>query len=162
MTALPRTADEIVQQIEVVQAEDPFGFQRDMLLPALPFALAAARYLKPGTTAVEWEAVRTADVEQVTEAAKRYLTFAMDKADQHRGISANRSVAHYQAWLWLLGKDDRIDWEAYPRYGAPILRRVAEVMGWQDVWDGHTTLALERMSRGLVCTPDGCPDGCGT
>lgn len=162
MTALPRTTAEIVQRIEHVRPDDPFGFQSTALLSFLPFLLAAP-YLKPDTTKAQWDALRNdADIDPVTEVAKRYLTFAMDKADQHRGISANRSVDHYRAWLWLLGKDDAIDWEAYPQYGAPILRQVTEVMGWQDVWEDNTTLALERMSHGLVCAPDGCPDGCGS
>jgi hypothetical protein len=66
------------------------------------------------------------------------MDFAWDKANNGRGISANRSIAHYQAWLWLLG----VEWcdtlmDDYEFYGKPQLIRICEYLGldpkqWDD------------------------------
>lgn len=156
MTALPRTAEEIHARIEAVKRRDLFGAQVSDLAHALPFD-HAQRYLNPEVTAAEWEPLLT--VEAVTAAAQEYLTFAAGKASDHRGLSASRSVDHYRAWLWLLGEDGEVDWDNYANYGAPILKRIAELMGWQTLWASLSDPQLERMADGQPCTPD-CEEGC--
>ena len=60
-----------------------------------------------------------------------------------RGISANRSVMHMIAWLWLMGGEHRKFGRAvehmfdnhYESYGKPILRAVSERYGFD--WRAH-------------------------
>jgi len=64
-----------------------------------------------------------------------------------------------RAWVWLLGPEEfaAVDWEDYENYGAPILKKVAELVGFE--WpegDG-----IDRMASGLPCQ-DYCQDGCGS
>lgn len=153
-----RTAAEIVARVRevVAQGEDVFGFQRGDLLTCLAYA-DAKPFLSEGTTAAEW-----ATQPAYTDAAVRarlvdYLPFAVDKALDHRGLSAMRSVQHLQAWTWLLGDYDRFDWDRYQNYGAPILRDVAEHYGVLVGVNGR----FWRMSQGLPCAPN-CSAGCGT
>lgn len=96
--------------------------------------------------------------EYLRKAAKSYLDFAFEKAMDHRGISASRSVMKLREWMWLLGLDEVVafcdDDNNYTNYGVPILKRVAAALevplpdmiaAWED---------------GSACTPD-CQEGCG-
>lgn len=155
-TALPRPAQEIHARIDEVKDRDFFGAQVSDLVSTLPFE-EARRYLNADAAAGEWEPLLT--VEAVTAASREYLTFAAGKASAHRGLSASRSIDHYRAWMWLLGKDGEVDWDDYANYGAPILKRIAELMGWQTLWATVNNPHLERMATGQPCTP-GCDEGC--
>lgn len=95
--------------------------------------------------------------ETVLAEMKEYMAFAWGKAQDHRGISANRSVQKMEAWAWLLERDDEIDWENYSQYGAPILKQVCEVFDFPIPEDED----LQRMMTGEQCSPDGCEMGCG-
>lgn len=62
-----------------------------------------------------------------------YLPFAFEKALGERGISASRSIAHFQNWLWLI-KDDELlafadDDDNYSEYGLPILEKIKAKYG---------------------------------
>ena len=35
------------------------------------------------------------------------MTFAWDKANNERNLSAGRSINHFEVWLWLLGDEGR-------------------------------------------------------
>lgn len=63
-----------------------------------------------------------------------YMTFAWDKANNERGLSAGRSINHFEAWLWLLGDEEALafaeDAENYPDYGRPILHYICERFGF--------------------------------
>ena len=96
--------------------------------------------------------------EAVVKEIKDYLPFAVGKALDHRGISAQRSVQKLREWLWLLDEHDLFRFAtedgSYKNYGMPILKRIAvrfaiaistEAMNWQD---------------GLPCR-EGCDEGCG-
>jgi hypothetical protein len=65
------------------------------------------------------------------------MPFAWEKANDCRGLSANRSIEHMTAWLWMLGDDlaDKMD-GLYEYYGKPCLRAICEKYGckWQQ-WD---------------------------
>ena len=71
-----------------------------------------------------------------------YMEFAWGKANDMRGISANRSIGHYVAWTWLAGdvslskeiEDMAVSYYCY--YGKPILERICEFYGWEwNKWD---------------------------
>jgi hypothetical protein len=157
---MSRTQDEILQRITAVADDDFLGWRRQVLIEALDYE--HARGYLPDTTADQWAGLRTADVEQ---AAREYLTFAIGKIVDHRGISASRSVDKLTEMAWLLGRDDVVaamDAADYPQYGAPKVRAFAEGMGWP--WPGDVgerdAAALARMVDGLPCEPD-CGEGCG-
>jgi hypothetical protein len=129
-----RTEREILDRIEARKEEDMFGFEWPYYLSGLSFD-AAKKYLKPEAVAEGWE---IKDADALRQEAIDYMPFAWDKANNCRGISVNRSVMHYQAWLWLLGEDwgDQL-MDDYEYYGKPQLVRVCEYLGldpkqWDD------------------------------
>lgn len=158
-----RTQDEILARIHAVGADDILGWRQEVLIGALDYDHAKLGRLKPGTTAEDWDEARITDVEQ---AARDYLTFAVDKILHHRGISASRSVEKLGEFAWLLGRDDVVEAMAaadYPQYGAPKVRAFATGMGWPWPGDGvdpRDAAGLARMVQGLPCEPD-CAGGCG-
>jgi hypothetical protein len=155
MTA--RTQDEIVARLEAVKDDDWLGFKHDVLVPQLDFEHARP-YLKPTATAESWNNKGEPTAVEVETEAAGYLTFAIGKIVDHRGISASRSVDKLTEYAWLLGRDDVVaamDEADYPQYGAPKVKAFAEGMGWP--WpDGE---ALARMASGEACEP-GCQEGC--
>jgi hypothetical protein len=152
-----RTQDEIVARIEVVRVEgDWLGFRQEVLISALDFEHASP-FLNEGVTEEEWNGRRDADLEH---AAKGYLEFAIGKIEDHRGISASRSVDKLTEYAWLLGRDDVVyamENAHYPQYGAPKVKAFADGMGWP--WPDAA--ALNRMAEGSFCEP-GCESGCGS
>lgn len=140
-----RTQEEIVAKIEASQSL--FGFEKSVWVGGLDFAHAKP-YLKEEVTEAEWE------VENPLDAMRVYMVFAIEKATDHRGLSAGRSVENLNAWTWLLGCEPIT--EPYPQYGVPILKALAQRHGLD--WPDDT--ALERMAQGLPCHDD-CMDGCG-
>ncbi len=155
-----RTDEEILARIKALKDDDLLGFETGDLLSRLSFEVAqAAGILRPDAKPWTVESRRSADL--IAE-MKSYLAFAWDKALNHRGISAGRSVNHYQSWMWLLGDDEyaSIDWERYRNYGAPILRQVTEFLEMEiQVPAYHEKQEAIRMSEGLTCVP-GCDSGC--
>lgn len=129
-----RTQEQIIERINARREDDMFGFEWPYYLEMLPFD-AAKQYLKPEATGEDWK-VKTTD--EIRADAIGYMPFAWEKANNCRGISANRSVMHYQAWLWLLGEDwgDSL-MDDYEFYGKPQLVRICEHFGldhkqWDD------------------------------
>lgn len=78
------------------------------------------------------------DRESIINKMKDYMSFAFEKANNHRGISASRSIMHYVAWTWLAGDRDfsnEIDRDYYD-YGKSILREICKFYSWGwDQWD---------------------------
>lgn len=163
-----RTQAEIVARLEA-KKNDTFGFGSSVLLDGLDFEHAKP-FLKDGVTAEQWNSKHEApgygrelQFPLLTEAdlkaaALDYLKFAWGKAEDHRGISAARSVKKMTEFCWLLGID--IEWiEAaeYAQYGCPILKRISELLG-APTPDSEPML---RMMRGEPCRPD-CNEGCGS
>lgn len=155
-----RTDQEIVARIKEVEAEglDIFGTEVGDLMNYLPFDLARP-WLQYHVTLDQWEKVRQPYTrESVLKEMKDYMSFAVDKATNHRGLSASRSISHYKAWVWLLGDTDfeTVDWEAFQNYGCPILALIAET--YEIPVDRSED--FENMVLGRSCRP-GCIEGCG-
>jgi hypothetical protein len=154
-----RTQDEVLTRFREAEAsgDDFFGFAREVLgeamtLETLRAALPSAKELP------EWE---PADEAELSAEARSYLHFAIEKMQNHRGISAARSVDKLREYAWLLGRDDVVtamDKAEYENYGAPKVYAYAVGMGWADDWPVDAELA--RMAAGLPCSTD-CESGCG-
>jgi hypothetical protein len=136
-----RTQKEIVDRINDRKAADIFGFEWGEYLGYLDYDHAKP-FIKEGTTAEEWAAPPACTKEALVEVMRDYMEFAWGKANDMRGISANRSVEHYIAWLWLAGEDDfgaEVEQEYednYQHYGKEILIMICERYGWDySKWD---------------------------
>lgn len=102
-------------------------------------------YFKEDAKPEDWPAPPPLTREAVLEKMKDYLSFAWGKANGRRGLSANRSINHYEAWLWLLGGDDaefgRTLEGMYEYYGKTCLVAICERFGWswKNLDDGRWT-----------------------
>jgi hypothetical protein len=154
-----RTQEEIRDHYEKHRYEDILGFVGDVLLPYLRFELVKP-WLKPECTEEDWGTQLPLAREAIVEQMRVYMEFAWEKALNHRGISADRSVTKMAMWLWILGDDDAVrfakDQDNYPNYGAPVLKYVCERYGF-PIPDSEM---LRRMADGARCEP-GCEQGCG-
>jgi hypothetical protein len=157
-----RSVNEIAERVRTPVKDDVFQFERQTQIVYLPWKYAS-EFLKPTVTEIAWNDVYTPITEAaVLDVMYDYLKFAWDKALNHRGLSASRSIQKIRAWLWLLG-DEALEAYArddanYAQYGVPILWRVS----W-DHGQGHVVpqdTRVGRMRLGLVCEPSGCVQGC--
>jgi len=151
---MKRTQDEIVERINKIREMDFFGFQATDLISFLDYQ-SALPFLKDGTKQEEWQTETKSPARLIEE----YMPFALDKAEDHRGLSAERSINHMTAWLWLDGNDDLVSFaeneKNYLNYGVPILRKICESYGIPFPMDDS---ALVGMSEGRGCGETGC--GC--
>lgn len=100
--------------------------------------------------------------ESAVEAMREYVArIGWPKVQDHRGLSAERTLIKCSAWMWLLGDETVYDqWIAtveYAQYGAQILKLICEHYEFPIPGDGAT----QRMMRGEPCGPY-CEEGCGT
>lgn len=131
-----RTQEEIVNRIESRKKNDMFGFEWQEYLSYLDYEHAKP-YLKDGLTEQEWQE-HLSTVAHPKTVMINYMPFAWEKANSCRGISAWRSLSHYQAWLWLDGDEEL--WptlDDYQYYGKPQLVEICEYLGidsseWDD------------------------------
>ena len=134
-----RSTEEIVARVEAVQATGAWlDFESPDLIGYLPFE-AAKPFLKDGVKAEDW--TPDTDVPPL-DRARDYLPFAWEKANGNRGLSADRSVQHLRAWLWLAGYDVSADFDRrYAYYGKPCLVVASELTGfdWRSADDGDWT-----------------------
>lgn len=132
MAKQPKTPAEIVARIKAVQADDWMGTQINDLIVYLPFA-DAQQFLKPEAKAEEWEQLDADPMKSV----KEYLSFAWEKANNCRGLSAGRSIDHLKSWLWLAGYGALVQshFQDYERYGKKQLV-IASVLSGFD-WRSH-------------------------
>ena len=135
-----RTQDEIVKRIEARRQADPLCFEIDEYIVRLDFAHAQP-LIKDGVTEQEWNR-ETDSLNAPVERMHSYMEFAWNKANNCRGISANRSILHYIAWLWLAEEDEllmQVEDEFngnYHFYGKPILEIICEHFSWDwSQWD---------------------------
>ena len=65
------------------------------------------------------------------------MAFAWGKANGRRGLSAGRSLAHYSAWLWLVGNEELAEEiRKYQFHGKPQLIKICEFLGLDAAqWD---------------------------
>lgn len=127
-----RTIDEIRDRAADIADDDFFGFRVSTLAEVVPFDQMASIgvTLKEEATAEQWETQRLATVDAVLESAVDYLKFAFGKAENHRGLSASRSVDRMGEYLWLLGLDtDEFEAAEYAQYGMPKLKVAADLLG---------------------------------
>lgn len=141
-----RTQQEIIERFEQRTVGDLLGFEIGEYRPYLDYEYVKP-YLKEGVTEVEWEPYA---LKNVINRMEKYMSFAWDKANNCRGISATRSVQHYIAWIWLSGDDDfakeiEQDYELhYCHYGKPILEKICNHYGWDwKQWDDGTRTNTE-------------------
>ena len=138
-----RTQEKIRDRIKWLSEEqfrDFFGAARGDLVEFLTFE-NAKEFLRSDVTEENWkDAYKPATLENIKIAVADYMPFAWEKANGCRGISAQRSIDHMKAWLWLTGDDKLMeDFEAvqYEHYGKEKLIFVAEHFrldwsGWDD------------------------------
>ena len=137
-----------------------FGFDKEVYATYMDYD-QVKDILKKGITKKSWDKDRHPYSEKrVTADARKYMEFAVGKALDHRGISANRSVEKMKAWMTILGHYDEIDWYHYANYGAPILKEICDLMGWEEVYADEYRSEFLNMARGKPCRPD-CNEGCG-
>jgi hypothetical protein len=136
-----KSQDEIVEKIKS-EKDDFFGAKRGDWIDFLDFE-HAKEFLKPEVTAEEWKPKENTP-EGIKACIINYLPFAWDKANGCRGISANRSINHMEAYLWLLGDEEfteKFNHIEYQYYGKDALIAVSEYVGfdWRAVDDGIRT-----------------------
>lgn len=131
-----RTDAEILARIIIVGKNDWLGTQTGVYTSTLSFEVAKP-LLKESCTAEDWGDPIPRDDETIKAEMLGYMEFAWGKANDCRGISAGRSIDHYSAWLWLLGRDAAADQILkYTQYGKPWLRAICEDFGWDwKLWD---------------------------
>lgn len=128
-----KTDEEIIARIEEVKQRDFFGFEASDLIIRLPFEKAKP-YLKPDAKSEDWS-VHPRDRDSVLKEMADYMEFAWGKANDMRGISAGRSLCHYQSWIWLVG-DDLGYFGDYQHYGKDELVKICNHYGWNHAqWD---------------------------
>lgn len=157
-----RSEEEIVARIKEIQlsGRDMFGVEAGNLMVQLEFD-EAKQFLRPDVQKVEWFPVT---LQASKETAIGYVPFAIGKMDDHRGLSAGRSIDHMRGWIWLHGTDEQVkafEEAEYTNYGAPKVKLFCEVMGCVDLWETYSTPGVRRMAEGLPCRENGCDEGCG-
>jgi hypothetical protein len=134
-----KSQEEILARYKERAQEDFLGFEVHEYVRALHFEHAKP-YLKEGTTPEEWP-VDFKTTEDVLERMRTYVDFAYEKIDNERGISANRTIMHYIAWLWLAGNHElgeRVEKEFdtnYHDYGKDIMDMICAQYGWKPSWE---------------------------
>jgi hypothetical protein len=149
-----RSQTEIVERLRVARMDDFFGFKTEVLASFLD-AEHAMEFCKPNADLSDWIVLT-----DVATAGAEYLAFAFDKAEDHRGISAERSVEKMTEYAWLQGRDDVVkamDDAGYARYGVPKLVAYARAFDL-PIPEGQW---IENMAQGRRCEP-GCDIGCGS
>ena len=150
-----RTQDEIVAHIR--DDKSLFNFAGEALVCFLDFEHAKP-FLVGDATEAAWDEQRTPFTEEaVRSALADYMDFAWGKVEDHRGISASRSVDKCSSYVWLLGDDATlaaVEAAGYAQYGAPKLAVICAAYGLPIPSDE----AVQRMIRGEAC---GSYDACG-
>ena len=88
----------------------------------------AKQFLGSNADETMWK-TRPRDRDSILERMLDYMSFAWEKANDERGLSAIRSMEHYQAWIWLIG-DDMGDLCEYDDYGKNNLIKICKKYGW--------------------------------
>lgn len=171
-----RTQEEIANYLE--SNETFLGFNREVLLPYMDWETAKRFFKEEGQETVKehfekFGYPKEQDPEVILAEMEEYYGFAIGKVLDHRGISASRSIEKMEAWIWLLndGNLDKIHWDWYTNYGAPILKEIGDIYGFQYIrepdpndeyaeWTRESNRKLLRMADGKPCR-EGCEEGCG-
>lgn len=155
-----RTQQEIRARYDSIDpVDDFFGVRREELVFCLDYE-HASDLLKAGITPDQWNPYTSDD--EVLLHARDYLVFAVEKAINHRSLSASRSLDHLTEIAWILGRDDlAAELVALPfaMYGAPALERFAAAIEFRPA--DMDTDTFKRMAAGEPCV-EGCDEGCGS
>jgi hypothetical protein len=117
-----KTDAEIIARLDLIVENDMFGFETTDLALRLPLE-EALKFLNLEDP--ENYQPRPRDRDALVVEMKAYMPFAWDKANGGKGLSAGRSMSHYQAWLWLAGEDvESMDLLNYEFYGKDRLRDI--------------------------------------
>lgn len=125
-----RTTEELKEKILELQSGFDLFCIRNDIIEFLPFE-DAKPFIRKELSKIEALAIlKKYTKENVIKEIIHYLPFAYDKAEGARGISANRSIEHFQAWLWLIKDDELLAFVSdgaanYPMYGFPMLQAIA-------------------------------------
>jgi len=125
-----RTQAEIIKRLKERRPRDPFGFEWLEYIWGLTRESAetlVGTELRENADLSEWGDTPISN-EDILDKCKEYMEFAWEKANGCRGISAGRSLMHYKAWLWMLGRDDFEDIDKYDYYGKDELVRICEFL----------------------------------
>lgn len=140
-----QSQEDILARLKNRTEGDPFGFEIGEYINALDYQ-HAKEYLKEDVTEETWAAAAMCTKEAVLEQMRKYYDFAWEKANDCRGISANRSILHYVAWIWLIGDHEFLAeiqkmYEDYHFYGKPILEKIGDRYGleWKTLDNGERT-----------------------
>jgi hypothetical protein len=151
-----RSQEEIAAKYKETEGEF-LNFAGDVLLPCLDFEHARP-FLKPEVTEAEWDKERVRPTkESVLGELRNYMDFAWGKVEDHRGISASRSVDKLSAYVWLLGDDatlSEVEEAGFAQYGAPKLAVICRAYDLPIPEDE----GIQRMIRGESC---GSYEDCG-
>ena len=99
-----RTQDDIVQKLRDNKGCFP-NFLPEIMVPLLDFD-HAKEFLKPEVQQESWQEPVPLTEESVKESMREYMAcVGWEKVENHRGISAGRTVEKMIRWLWLLGDD---------------------------------------------------------
>jgi hypothetical protein len=123
-----RTQAEILARIKERAPKDMFGFEWEEYVSALTrdsVESLRGTLMKADADLKAWEPSFKTD-DDIRKQCLEYMDFAWEKANNCRGISAGRSLAHYKAWLWLLGQDGFEDIDQYEFYGKDNLVRICK------------------------------------
>ena len=119
-----KTQEEIKQKIYEWEKNDFFGFKTTDIIVFLDYE-NAKEFLKNESKKEEWQQEKRTPKEIMID----YMDFAWEKANNHRGLSAARTMEHYQAWLWLDGNEELSnEMEDYEFYGKDNLVKVCEYL----------------------------------
>lgn len=144
-----RTREEIIEKLRDLKnapvTVDFFGVKGADLLTFIPFS-DAVEFLKKdhGISEADWAGEGCpADLtrEGILKLIEDYMPFAWNKANDCRGLSAARSLDHFEVWMWLLGGEHWTYWiqviaSHHTHYGKPHLVRICEHFGWDwKQWD---------------------------
>lgn len=151
-----KTCEEIADHIRERNGE-LLDFTADALVAFLPFELAR-EWLKPTVIATDWNP-DPLERDVVLGWMRTYMKLAWEKAEDHRGLSAMRSISKMRAWLWAIEDEELVakcdDEDSYPRYGAPVLAAICA----KYIFPIPESPELQRMILGLPCEPR-CRQGC--
>ena len=118
-----KTQEEILKRIKEIDNRDTMGFEKSDLINFLSFK-NAKQFLVEEAKEKDWEQDKNPKKIMID-----YMSFAKEKAEDERGLSAGRSICHFMAWLWLDGNTELAEkiWN-YSDYGKPQLKKICEYL----------------------------------
>lgn len=134
-----KTQQQILDRIFDIKESDVFGFELSILFDYLTVESMESlrgRVLKDDVDLSD-HVPKTTDADTIKAEMRDYMEFAWRKANGFRGLSAGRSIQHYQAWLWLLGENELAnDIGDYRYYGKDELVEICDYLGLDaSKWD---------------------------